>query len=205
MQSPKTYHLYSPFSVKTVRDGQNHALLLQFILSELFHAKDAHEKDDPLEFVFSSPACFFPFDWSYEIGCLNKIHEHAILLEYAFPAMKEEADKFHAILEKTLHHIREYKKKKMEISHEELLTCLKSIYDFLEPFLLQCKENENLLFFLLKNQDTINTISYPETLANLLKKIHPKGMNHLANLLRTRYQARGFSQLSDEVDELIPK
>ena len=82
-------YLYSPLSTESVKSSDGKALLLQFVLSELFHCADSDKKEDPLEFVFSTPACFFPFDWSYEVGCLNKVGEHAGLLSHAFDQMDE--------------------------------------------------------------------------------------------------------------------
>ena len=196
-------YLYSPFSVKTVKEEKNRALLIQFILSELFHAKDAYKKDNPLEFVFSSPACFFPYDWSYEIGCLNKLHEHALLLEYAFPSLQEPLKDFHQCLDRTFAIIAEHKKNKGEISNKELLSCLKNLYLKLHPFIFECKDSENLLLFLLKNIEEISELAYPQDLTDLLSGMYPEGIQHLGSFLRSEYQKRGFTTLLPEIDRLL--
>jgi hypothetical protein len=154
-----TTPLYSPFSMRTVGEQKNRALLLQFILTELLNAKEAHAKDDPLEFVLSSPACFFPFDWSYEVGCLNKIHEHATLLEYAFPSLQKEVALFQTQLEKTLSYVVRHKKTNEELDHQELLSYFKELYQRLNPFLLNCQDNPGLLLFLVKNREEINAFA----------------------------------------------
>lgn len=195
--------LYSPFSTKTIKDPINRALLIQFILSELFHAKDAHKKDDPLEFVFSSPACFFPYDWSYEIGCLNKIYEHAQLLDYAFPNHPENLKRFHECLDHTFALIAEHKKQKRDISNKELVCCLKNLYLKLHPFIFECKDSENLLLFLLKNIEEIAELAYPQDLTDLLSDMYPEGTQHLGNFLRLEYQKRGFTTLLPEIDRLL--
>ena len=143
-------YLYSPLSIKTVTEGHNRALLLQFILSELFHAMDADKKDDPLAFVFSTPACFFPFDWSYEIGCLNKISEHAQLLTHAFPKLQDSLAIFNERINLILDKVVARRKKKESIPSAELLGDLKQLYLSLEPFLIACSQSEHLLLFLLK-------------------------------------------------------
>lgn len=196
-------HHYSPFSMRTVNEEQNRALLLQFILSELFNAKDASEKKDPIELVFSSPACFFPYDWSYEVGCLNKIHEHATLLEYAFPEFEHQTEKFCDHVDKILSFVMHHKKKNIELENGQLLAFFKELYVLLQPFLLACRENEGLLLFLLKNNNEIGEIAFPETLSSLLHAMFPEGLKRLASILRSKYQSRGFTALLAEIDRLL--
>lgn len=194
---------YSPFSMRTVNEEPNRALLLQFILSELFNAKDASEKTNPLEFVFSSPACFFPYDWSYEVGCLNKIHEHATLLEYAFPEFQKQTALFRTQVDKTLSSVLQHKKRNSELDSEELLAFFKELYILLQPFMLACKDNEGLLLFLLKHKKEICEIASPDTLLSLLNAMFPEGLNNLAKTVRSKYLNRGFTALIVEIDRLL--
>lgn len=196
-------YLYSPLSPNTVRDGQNRALLMQFILSEIFHAKDAHQKDDPLEFVFSSPACFFPYDWSCEVGCLNKIQEHAQLLEYAFPELQEATEQFHACLDEALAKVTARRRIDEEIPHEELSGYLTELTRNLQPFLIACKESENLLLFLLNNADEFTQLCGPSAVDDLLRRMYPEGVEKIAHLLKQGYQSRGYDTLLPEIDRLI--
>jgi len=196
-------YLYSPLSIKTVQEGHNRALLLQFILSELFLALDANEKEDPLAFVFSSPACFFPYDWSYEVGCLNKITEHAKLLTFAFPKLKPSALAFNQITEEALTKVLSRKKMKDPLSNEELQAELLSIYLALEPFLIACKDNENLLLFLLKCSDEIKELAAPENISSILAKMYPEGTDAISHIIRKEYQARGFNAYLPEIDRIL--
>ncbi len=196
-------YTHSPFSIKTIAETQNRALLLQFILSELVSAKEADKKDDPVEFVFSSPACFFPYDWSYEMGCLNKIHEHATLLQFAFPKLKKEVEAFNFNLEETLSVITEHKKREKKIPQKLLLSHLKNLYLHLYPVMIACKDNEGLLLFLLKNQEALFQLSYPEDLTDLFSKMYPEGLDILAQFLKSEYKKRGFTNLLPEIDRLL--
>ena len=196
-------YLYSPLSIKTVKEGQNCALLMQFILAEVFHALDAEKKDDPLEFVFSSPACFFPYDWSYEVGCLNKIGEHAKLLSHAFPKLQECTDAFHRCLEDILSKVMARKKLHDPLPTEELFSDLNKLYGHLEPFIIACKHSEDLLLFLFKNSEEINELSKPESFQTLLTKMFPEGLDAVSHLIRSEYQKRGFHSLMPEIDEIL--
>ncbi len=194
-------YLYSPLSIKTV--GYNQPLLLQFILSELFHAMDADKKDHPLEFVFSSPACFFPYDWSYEVGCLNKISEHAELLPYAFADFQDEIASFRICLSEILTKVTAQKLKNEPICKSDLLDDLNLLYTLLEPFLIGCNQSEHLLLFLLKHKDEIDELASPCKLTSLLKKMAPQGLGALAELMQREFKNRGFNALIPEIERLL--
>lgn len=196
-------YLYSPLSIKTVAEGHNKALLLQFILSELFHAMDADKKDHPLEFVFSSPACFFPYDWSYEVGCLNKISEHAELLSFAFPQLKEAGISFQTTLGEILTKVIAQKREKQPIKSDALLADLNILYTLLEPFIIDCSQSENLLLYLLKHKEEIDTLAYPERLTTVLIKMAPNGLGALSHLMSQEFTNRGFHALVPEIERLL--
>lgn len=148
---PSTVHMYSPFSPATVGIGQGPSLLLQLILTELLEAKE--------HLVETPPPTIAPYDWGRDTGSLNRVREHASLLEHAFPKLVKEAKKFQASLDKT---------------------CNKLIA-LLEPFMMACKENENLIFFLLKI----------ERCKPLLLKLDPEGK--LQEMVTEKYRLRGFT------------
>lgn len=153
-------NLYSPLSINTVGEGNNQALLLQFILSELFLCLSIEEKENPHDFVFSSVPCFFPYDWSYEVGCLNKIQEHARLFPYAFLDLSEEIAVFDKILKKLFSKVISSKKNKEVLSFSWFLPDLSQLYFSIEPFLNTCKENEDLRLFLDKNKEEIGKLTF---------------------------------------------
>jgi len=130
-------------------------LILQFILHELFQSPD--------RLVKTEITAYAPLDWACDAGSYNKVLEHAGLLAYAFPGLAREAGRF------------------LEGLH---LPC-QEIFVLLEPFILKCKENENLLYFLLKNQ------KFPGVLA-LLEKISPQGIEKLKAAVSARLRKRGF-------------
>lgn len=196
-------YLYSPLSVKTVQEGKNGALLIQFILSELLHAMDAGKKEAPLEFVFSSATCFFPYDWAYETGCLNKMKEHGTLLPHAFKNCDPLVEEFNDQLLKTLTYFKSYQKINKKLSLPELLDHLRSLYHCLGPFFLLCKESENLLLFLLRKQKEIEQLAYPENFQSLLLRMFPEGLEDISHLIHQEYQNRGFHSLLSEIDQFF--
>jgi len=193
-------YLYSPLSTETVKRAGGKALLLQFILYELFHCADSDKKEDSLEFVFSTPACFFPFDWSFEVGCLNKVGEHAQFFSHAFEDMDEEIDDFQTILEAILDEVIDRKKMGEGMPHAELVTALSELYFKITPFLIACKESENLVLFLLKHAKEIQALSKASGLEDLMHQMFPDGDFHS---IRNRYELRGFHRQQSEFEMLI--
>lgn len=164
MTDSETY-LYSPLSQENIQNKNHPALLLQFILSEFIHAK---------EDFFTIPLSFFPYDWSQKVGCINKIREHARLLAFAFPDLKEQADSLQNFLD--------------DIS----LKHLQKLYIYLLPFLIACRENAHLLLFLLQNKKI-----------DLLSKIFPEGLEQPFYLMKEQYCEQGYSTLLPEIKRLI--
>lgn len=196
-------YLYSPLSPKTVHEEPYRALLLQFILSEIFHANTSLHKDDPLEFVFSSPACFFPYDWSREVGCLNKIQEHTRLLPHAFPSLQPAITQFDAHLHSILKEVISCRQCAEDLSPDTLKEDLSLLCHYLQPFLAICRESENLLLFLLKNADELKELCGPSSVSTLLHQLYPEGLEQVAHILRKGYQSRQFDILLPEIDALI--
>ena len=190
---------YSPFNPQNITEGRNCSLLLQFILSEILVALTAKTQMDPLEFVFSSPACFFPFDWSYETGCLNKIHEHSQLLGSAFPHLAKEVELFDFHLNHLITIVAQCKKAAKELPFDLLKEHLKKIFLLLERFIQECRESESLILFLLEHQKEIETF---EDLQKLLLRIFPEGLDHSRTLLMQNHAKRGFTSLLPDIERL---
>lgn len=176
----------SPLTKDNISKGQNRALLLQFILSELFHANHGEEKEKTTSFSLTSSIHFFPFDWSYEKSCNYKLKEHGKLLKYAFPKLKSSVQNFHKLLEKEMNQ-----------------TKLKALYEEIQPFLIACNQSENLVVFLLKNASAIAKIAHPENLSTLLKKMFPAGLQEISHLIKCEYQNRGLDSHFPEIEKLL--
>jgi len=130
------------------------SLLLQLIIHELLQAE---------HLVQTPETTIAPYDWATKSGTKNKIHEFALLLEMAFPHLKDQSKIFLSSLEKPC---------------SELLTDL-------EPFIFACSENENLLLFLFKHQKSLS-------IKSILDRICPEGLPTLKKTILSRYKKRGF-------------
>jgi hypothetical protein len=148
-------YMFSPFSPETVRQGQGPALLVQFILKELLEETGCLRK--------TTSIAMRPFEWAEKAGSYNKIAEHASLLPFAFADLVNEAKHFINSLHKPC---------------SELI-------ELLEPFIIACKDNENLLYFLLQRQKSV-------AVKAVLDKISPEGVEKLKAAALAKYHKRGF-------------
>ncbi len=167
--------MYSPLSKESANTKRARSLLLQFILRELIHAEEG-------ALLYVKRGSFFPNDWAQEVGCLNRLEEHVQLLTSAFPELAEEG----TLLENTVAKlVREWDQK-----------FLKKIYAALLPFLELCKDDENLLFFLLRHQHTLSKISAKKSLQEFIPADKEQ-------FLAEAFAARGFAARAEESKALL--
>lgn len=190
----------SLFSPQVLTERHHRALLLQFILSELFEAHRAFLSGSSWKSILSSHPRFFPYDWAAPSGSLNKMKEHAILLKKSFPDFVKQVKVFEQLFEKTLSSWE--KKKKIPKKHFE--KTLQALYSSLEPLLETCRENENLIFFLLKNCQAIDALMQNKGyLRSFLIRNHPCGLETLGEKMCDKYHRRGFISQIPELKLLM--
>ncbi|HSW86943.1 MAG TPA: hypothetical protein VLG49_05530, partial [Rhabdochlamydiaceae bacterium] len=80
---------------------------------------------------------------------------------------------------------------------------LSVLFSSLFPFLESHRHNENLLFFLLKNQKEISEMVPSETCKGILLKLHPEGLEAIKKLITENYQKRGFTAILNEIKFLF--
>ena len=84
--------------------------------------------------------------------------------------------------------------------HLELMGALSELYFKLTPFLIACKESENLVLFLLKHQEEIEALSNQSGVQDLMHQMFPEGD---FDQIKGRYELRGFNRQQSDFSELI--
>lgn len=188
MQARSYFH--SPFSDKDTYEPREKALLLIFALSELLACAD----EPTYNWTIPLPSLQ---ERAYDAP-LNKLQEHILLLRIAFP---EHQESFCALKEK-VSHLTYFVEKKISFSHKDLL---EELFFFLEPLIKECKEDKQLLFFLLKSQEKLNFFLKPSYLLLLLKELYPEGLSNLQTHLCDHFHKKGFTRLIPEVTLLLQR
>ncbi|HKZ00378.1 MAG TPA: hypothetical protein VJ112_04350 [Rhabdochlamydiaceae bacterium] len=191
--------LHSPFSPQMMIEEHHRSLLLQFILNDIFQMHSALAAKN-FECLCSSAPTFFPFDWTYPICPLQKTREHMLLLQQAFPTAKKKFLKFEKVLKKTLSLLENPKKQEVSCY---LMSLLKQLFCSIEPFIENCKENENLIYFLIKNRLKIDQLMENQHLHSFLNRIFPQGLKCLSKKMSDLYYERGFQTVIPQIKALI--
>ena len=196
--------IHSPFSEKNILKGNNKSLLLQFILTDLFSSKTSQIKNETLDKIFFPvSSSFYPLDWTSQRGYLNKVLEHSLLLKEAFPEKKESIAIFkHSLLNTTIA-ITNQIEQKSQTFDLQLSLYIKQLYLTLEPIMHDCMEDENFLYFLIKNQEIISKITHESYLVSFLEKKFQEGLDSLCKSMCDKFHLRGFAFLIPEVKTSI--
>jgi len=127
------------------------------ILLLLFILKELANSHDGID--HSTPLSNGPFDWAGKATSLQKLREHFSLLPFAFPQLA------HLI-------------PSLEQPTQEIINGL-------EPFILACAENENLLLFLVQHQKEL-------AVKPILDKICPEGLDAIKEKIAAGFRKRGY-------------
>jgi len=177
----------SLFSPQAIGEIHHRGLLIQFILYEVFEAYKSYCREGKWDRVLSCHPRHFPYDWSSSTGHLNKAHEHSLLLKESFPNEVKQVKKF----EKQFGAVLDLLAKK-KISKERFIEALQKVYAMIEPFIETCRENENLLHFLLKNRETVDSLVGQGHLHAFLLRTYANDLETLGEKMCDQYHQRGF-------------
>jgi hypothetical protein len=74
---------------------------------------------------------------------------------------------------------------------------IQAIHELIPHF----KDDENLLFFLLRHQQNLNRLYGKEFLSTLLLSLFPDGLQEMEEFLHTKYSARSFHHILPQISE----
>lgn len=80
---------------------------------------------------------------------------------------------------------------------------LTEFYEALYPFFEEARSDENVLFYLIEQKDSLNRHLHPKKVEHLLARLYPSGPTHLRAILCEGYTRRGFSAFYARHEALI--
>lgn len=171
-------YFHSPFSETYAYQQRDRGLLISFILSELEIC--ARSLTSTWAFSLSS-LCEKMYD-----APLNRMQEHMRLLPYAFPQYKKEGLE----LQEMISYLTCSLLYRCFFSPEEYL---KKLFVLLDPFIQECKLEENFLFFLLDHYSKIKSFTPLHYLPKLFHHLYPEGLGKLQKNLCDYFHKKGFT------------
>lgn len=158
---------------------------------------------------------FFP--WGFAEGSLNKLNsliQQYMQLEGDSIELKEIQnliDKGLKESQKALEYLRAseeersslYVQEMIELHVSSVLKAIKKLHKLILPLLQNYKKNENVLFFLLRNQADFRKIYGKRVFVQFFKDMYPSGPESLEKFLLREYTKRGFKQLTKNINEKV--
>lgn len=211
-----------------IKSNYKHSLVLQFVLSELItiqrltnHMENLLTENthaNLISFTYcmgsligSSQAHVRLFSWTQD-GHLAKLKNYCTLLRHTTPSPHPESDvaahdtaneawiqaiQIVDLLQGTsTSQIRSayFAKLRRFIQH-----LAKLLLNLIQPY----HDDENFMFFLLRNHAALNLLYKPEFVLSVVQKAFPKGILQFRHFLVQRYTERGFAHLVPVIDERL--
>lgn len=164
-----------------------------------------------------------PVTWRKELGSLSKLHEYCYLFSNTHNFNERFAENLNACISQAyhgclqsrealtsmvLHQNRGYQADDSgEIPNyahlykllDQLLDSLQRASRIILQLILCCKDDENILFFILKNNMRFLNVYPAFSLEKLFSRIFPRGLKEAKSFLINRYAERGFKDLIEEI------
>ncbi|MCH1430314.1 MAG: hypothetical protein GWP59_00940 [Chlamydiales bacterium] len=167
--------------------------------------------------------------WDKEQGSLSKLHEYCYLFNVQANVNPRASENLNNCVSQAYHSslqsreavlaILQHKQKEETADAEANLPDYANLYKLLDDLLdnlqrasrlilqiiMSCHEDENIIFFIFKNQDRMKACYPAFSLPRLLDRMFPNGLKDAKNFLLNRYAERGFKDLIEEITFLSSK
>lgn len=151
------------------------------------------------------------FPWTHNKGSLNKLRYYCFLFGQK-NIENPDAVKMNICVSKAFHSALQLREVILSLQHQILdgtVPNYVSLYHLLDKLidnmrlasrlilklLIQYKDDENILYFLLKNQKDFDVVYDTPFVAKVLKKMYPEGLKFAKDLIVEKYVKRGFGYL----------
>lgn len=163
----------------------------------------------------------YPFQWTYNTGSLSKLKHFAYLFSQRRPDYSE-AVNMNVYVSKAFHSALQLREVILSIQHklsdyqipnyitfyqltDKLIDNIRLTSRLMIKVLVHKKEDENILRFLLDNQEDFDAVYRKSFVQRILKMMYPKGMKHAKDLIVEKYVRRGFLGLLEPISEQFAK
>jgi hypothetical protein len=164
--------------------------------------------------LVGSNSCERLIAWHFEEGMLSKLKTYCILFSQNNERDEKELLCMHHYIDKAWQQgvqakilLNNSELNNSEEDRPQFLAALEKMNQSIQRFakqmariLLQFREDENIIFFLLRHRTELETVYSPRFLNKLLLRMYPKGLCELKQLLKAKYNNRGFTNISSGID-----
>ncbi len=161
------------------------------------------------------------FPWTHSKGSLNKLRHYSYLFSRKL-ADNPEAVSMNVSVSKAFHSALQLREVILSLQHqlfENTVPNYIALYQLLDKLidnmrlasrlilkvLIQYKDDENVLHFLLNHQEKFDKVYKTQFVLKILKKMYPEGMKYAKDLIVEKYAKRGFPHLLDSISEQMTR
>jgi hypothetical protein len=146
------------------------------------------------------------FLWSNQDGILTKLKnncgyfiQNSSILESSL--LHTYADQAWLLTAKCLNGMRQHQIIEAPLL-QQAVDDLFSLGDVLNRIIAHFKDDENVIFFILRHKEPLDALYKEPFVRNYFEKIYPEGLRSVSQLLTARYKARGFGHLIPIIEKL---
>lgn len=159
------------------------------------------------------------FPWTQDKGCLNKLRHYCFLLSQMWHENSDVAN-MNIRVSKAFHSSLQLKEVVLSLKRESLdqqVANFIPLYQLLDKLvdnmrmasrlilkiILQFKDNENVIYFLLRHQQEFNRVYKTHFVKKILEKMYPEGIKKAKDIVLEKYVKRGFGNLVEKIQALF--
>lgn len=146
------------------------------------------------------------FNWNHHDGLLTKLKNNCFLFAQNLPIQDGSmlhvyADQAWILTSKCLNNVLQNSTIDAELL-TQAISDLFSLGDILKQLIAHFKEDENVIFFIMRQRESIDALYQEPYVRKYLEKIYPEGLRSVSQFLTARYKARGFQHLIPVIEKL---
>ena len=141
------------------------------------------------------------FQWHSQDGVLTKLKNNCSYMIQSSTELHTYADKAWMLVYKCLEGIHEFATVEEPLL-SEAVDNLFALGDVLKGLIPHFKEDENVIFFIIRHREALDSLYPKPFLRNCFEKIYPDGLRSVSKFLIERYTERGFGHLIPTIEKL---
>ncbi len=161
--------------------------------------------------------------WAAEKGSLNKLRHYCYLFTNRSSAEDKDIINMNVCVSKAFHSSLQSREVILSLQREpqdsnrvpnyvalyqlldRLIDNMRRVSRLILRIIMQYREDENVLYFLLRHREKFDALYKTEFVVKILKKMYPKGIKEAGSLILEKYAKRGFDNLLSSISTHMSK
>jgi hypothetical protein len=158
------------------------------------------------------------YPWTPSKGSLGKLKHYVHLLRAPALEVEELTDQLKGVVNHAYHGAMQARDVLWQLGQRQivlreasdlfrllnnLIDATRRIEELLPSLLLHFRNDENVVYFLIRRAEAFDSLHQDLYVSNLLRKMYEDGLDEAREFLKGRYRARGFKRLAEQLDMKI--